>query len=195
MEGRRDHIVSATIDCMTRLGVVNTSLTDVCTEAGISRGALYTHFTSKEEILCAVMDRIGEQAIVITSFENVGELRQHLEGHIRSIASGELNALAHIELDVLVAARSSEPLRESYERAIRQRQQNFEKRLKKLVLAGDVLPETDPRTAATAILGFMSGTFINMAATGLPVAAHIAALRSILSIVLPPSQPRTKVSR
>lgn len=53
MQGQRDHIALAALDCMIEKGVPETSLRDVCKRAGISIGALYVHFRTKDELILA----------------------------------------------------------------------------------------------------------------------------------------------
>lgn len=48
---RREQIVRAALRLVRRVGVYNVTVADVADEAGVSRGILHYHFTSKEEIL------------------------------------------------------------------------------------------------------------------------------------------------
>ena len=51
---RRQLIVDAAARCFTRSGYEGTSVDDVCREAGMSKGGLYTYFKSKEQLFAAV---------------------------------------------------------------------------------------------------------------------------------------------
>ncbi len=51
---RRQLIIDAAARCFTRSGYDGTSVDDVCREAGMSKGGLYTYFKSKEELFAAV---------------------------------------------------------------------------------------------------------------------------------------------
>jgi AcrR family transcriptional regulator len=53
MQGQRDLIIDAALECMIEKGVPETTLRDVCQRAGISMGALYVHFTAREELILA----------------------------------------------------------------------------------------------------------------------------------------------
>ena len=48
---RKQHIVNASKACFVRKGFHNTSMQDICNEAGMSAGNLYRYFNSKEEII------------------------------------------------------------------------------------------------------------------------------------------------
>lgn len=56
MQERRAHFCEAAMACFRRKGVVGTSLTDICEETGLSMGALYKHFSSRDDLLLAVLD-------------------------------------------------------------------------------------------------------------------------------------------
>lgn len=56
MAERRQQIVDAMMQCVTRDGWDATTIDAVAREAGLSKGAVYGHFDSKQEILAAVID-------------------------------------------------------------------------------------------------------------------------------------------
>jgi AcrR family transcriptional regulator len=55
MYGQRRRFCTAAMACFSRNGVAATNLTDICNEAGLSMGALYKHFSSREDLLEAVL--------------------------------------------------------------------------------------------------------------------------------------------
>jgi TetR/AcrR family transcriptional regulator, transcriptional repressor of aconitase len=60
-QARRDQIVSAVWRCFLRKGFQGTTLDDIIRESGLSSGAVYTHFTGKEElILAAISNYMGQ---------------------------------------------------------------------------------------------------------------------------------------
>jgi AcrR family transcriptional regulator len=61
MRQRRQHIIDAAMRQFEKRGFGGASVDDICAEAGISKGALYTHFPSKEAIMLAL---IGQRADV-----------------------------------------------------------------------------------------------------------------------------------
>ena len=58
-----ERILVAAEQCVTRLGIRRTSMTDVAAQAGVSRGAVYFHFTDKASLVDAVMARIAGQFV------------------------------------------------------------------------------------------------------------------------------------
>ena len=54
---RRDEILSAAQRCFVRSGFHQTSMQEICTEAGMSAGNLYRYFPSKETIIAGIAER------------------------------------------------------------------------------------------------------------------------------------------
>ena len=50
-QARRDHLLDAAARCFSRLGVSRTTMSDILAEAGVSAGAAYAHFRSKEDLI------------------------------------------------------------------------------------------------------------------------------------------------
>lgn len=53
MESQRDAIAQAALETLLKKGLDATSLRDVCETAGVSMGALYTHFEDKHDLVIA----------------------------------------------------------------------------------------------------------------------------------------------
>ena len=54
---RREHILNAAELCFARAGFHRTTMHDICKEAGISPGALYLYFDSKEALIAGISER------------------------------------------------------------------------------------------------------------------------------------------
>ncbi len=51
LETKRQQLLDAAITCFARNGFSETTIEDICREAGVSHGALYRYFPSKEDII------------------------------------------------------------------------------------------------------------------------------------------------
>jgi len=60
----RDALVTAAADVFTHKGFHAASLDEIAEAAGFTRGAIYSNFGSKEELLFAVIDRSDEMGLV-----------------------------------------------------------------------------------------------------------------------------------
>jgi TetR/AcrR family transcriptional regulator, repressor for uid operon len=54
---RSDHILDAAERCFARAGFHRTTMQDICREAGVSPGALYIYFNSKEALIAGICER------------------------------------------------------------------------------------------------------------------------------------------
>jgi AcrR family transcriptional regulator len=57
-DARRQQILGAAQRCFTRNGFQATSMQDIFAEAGLSAGAVYSHFTGKNEIITAIAEDV-----------------------------------------------------------------------------------------------------------------------------------------
>jgi AcrR family transcriptional regulator len=53
MQSQRDLLAKAALDCLVEKGAYETSLRDVCKRTGVSIGALYIHFQTREDLILA----------------------------------------------------------------------------------------------------------------------------------------------
>ena len=60
-EVRRAQILEAAERCLGRSGYHGTTMDDVVRESGLSKGSLYWHFSSKEDLLLALFERYEEE--------------------------------------------------------------------------------------------------------------------------------------
>ena len=65
---RRTQIIEAALACFTRKGYNNTTMDDIVTESGLSKGSLYWYFKSKDELfaeaIMSVFMDVGQEAFV-----------------------------------------------------------------------------------------------------------------------------------
>ncbi len=78
MEDRRSAILDAADACLDRDGMGGISTTAICKEAGISMGALYTHFPAKDDIIFALAERRSGERRSHYAFETTDEMRRSI---------------------------------------------------------------------------------------------------------------------
>jgi AcrR family transcriptional regulator len=69
----RAALVTAALELFAEQGLDVPSLDAICDRAGYTRGAFYVHFKTREDILVAVMDQVGE-AFLASVFAQMPEL-------------------------------------------------------------------------------------------------------------------------
>lgn len=66
MDARREQILDAARRCFLRDGFHSASMQDLFTEAGLSAGAVYRHFTSKDEMILAIAEENMREVLGVT---------------------------------------------------------------------------------------------------------------------------------
>lgn len=56
---RKDQIVRATVECITKHGYHNFSMQDVARTAGVSKGIIHYYFLNKDDLMMSVLDRVA----------------------------------------------------------------------------------------------------------------------------------------
>src|SRR3954451_20327664 len=62
-EMTRQALIDAAADLFAKKGFNGASMEQIAAEAGFTRGAIYSNFGSKDELLIAVMDRFNERIV------------------------------------------------------------------------------------------------------------------------------------
>jgi AcrR family transcriptional regulator len=83
-EERKDQIIEAATRVFSRRGFSNARMDDIVVESGLSKGALYWYFDSKDAIIVSILDRIFD----------------YETAHVRAILEREDSAKAKLEVFV-----------------------------------------------------------------------------------------------
>lgn len=119
-ERRKNQIVDAAKRCFSRKGFHRTTTREICEEAGLSTGAVYSYFDSKEELIQAVAEgaRSDVQAMLRTheDTESTENEIERLVGWMDSVlhaleASDEAVQTAEMDIRLRSEALDTEPLR------------------------------------------------------------------------------------
>lgn len=81
---RREHILDAAEICFARSGFHRCTMHDICKQAGISPGALYVYFSSKEDLIAGLAERdrgefqnrfasLDGASDIVTALQAIGE--------------------------------------------------------------------------------------------------------------------------
>jgi AcrR family transcriptional regulator len=97
----RAALVTAALELFAEQGLDVPSLDAICDRAGYTRGAFYVHFKTREDILVAVMDQVGE-SFLASVFANMPDLsgsgghrlHQASQRFVDSVASGSYPLMA-----------------------------------------------------------------------------------------------------
>lgn len=78
---RKDQIVRATVDCISKYGYHNFSMQDVAQAAGVSKGIIHYYFLNKDELMMSVLDKVAGdiERILIKDMEESSDPVKRLE--------------------------------------------------------------------------------------------------------------------
>lgn len=113
-EGTIAALLDAAVRCLTERGYAATSTAAICAEAGVSQGALFRHFPTRQALLVATAEHVATRNVeafrattegaAVDSVDDVAAVLGHLRAAVLSPANQTWREL-------LVAARSDADLR------------------------------------------------------------------------------------
>ena len=61
----KERILEAALDLFAQSGYLGTSMSDIAKQLGITKGALYKHYKSKQEILNCIVERMNQDRKIV----------------------------------------------------------------------------------------------------------------------------------
>ena len=148
MQKRRQNILDAAIRQFEKTGFGGASVDDICIEAGISKGALYTHFESKEAIMLEIIRQRG----LVYEKIRAGSL-QELENLIFDLFLRGLSyADSRLEMEAVTIGASNDLIRSALIANSKRCEDRIRALLEQLSDAGKVTFESDINAAEASVL-------------------------------------------
>ena len=109
MGERRKKILDAALECALSKGWGRTTIDDVASHAGLSKGGVYVHFANKRELLVGIVKSNVEAVETLASFTQYKDVRRMLLRGMDFLSSpkGQAVAISNLEFQ-LEAARDPE---------------------------------------------------------------------------------------
>lgn len=179
LDARRNQILDAAKRCFLRDGFHETSMQDLFAEAGLSAGAVYRYFSSKEDMVLAIAEQsMREVTVMIHSFaaaprgKGLGDaLGNVLDVVQRKHAQDQMGAMAVLSWSEALRnpelARRFEallaPIRADLAEVVREHQAN-----------GDLPTHPAPEALAAVLMSIVSGFILQLALFDLQVEGGLA---------------------
>ena len=157
---RREHILEAAERCFARAGFHRTTMQDICKEAGVSPGALYIYFDSKEALIAGIAER--DRTEFQRRFEAVAEAPDLMVALTDLGNQYFLDEPPHKRLmciEIGLEATRSERVGEIYRGVDSLIHDSFESLFQRLADAGRIAPELDVPTLARVFMTIGDGLF------------------------------------
>jgi AcrR family transcriptional regulator len=151
-ELRRQRIIDAAWRRVARRGYRNLSVDDVCAEAGLSKGAFYTYFDQKQDLLVALLedDAAGLSELVSDAAGQLGGIDQIRRFMATLVDRGADAAAVQLRADLWAEIASDEFLRARFLEAMQQRRTRLAVLIEEAVAAGQLVDV--PANAMAAVL-------------------------------------------
>jgi len=163
---RRKHVIDAAMICFSRKGFRQTTMQNVATEAGITPGAIYTYFKSKEDIIELAaqerrQSRIARFETASLSGGAVATLEQILKSFYQELErknpTSESRIRPQIWADALSNDRIKDILKSSWSDIILRNAEVIQRGQE----AGEINPTLSNEAVALSILCFIDGLVLH----------------------------------
>jgi len=159
---RRQQILDAALACFSRRGYHATSMEDIVREAGLSVGALYTYFPSKEELFLALADTHAEHTLRRLERVMAGEwgLAERLERALDfffDTLDDEIGPWSRVVLEFLSHGAGGNAVAELERRRCEERRAWLQELLESGVASGECRADLDARATADLLLALSDG--------------------------------------
>lgn len=162
---RRQQIVDAARLCVIRQGFHKTTMADVIRESGLSAGAVYVYFRSKDEIVAAIADQALSE--VDKMFEQILDepgglapekvLRRALEFVVVGMAESPDGDVTRIALQVWAEALRTESVMVTARGKYRMLRNHFADVARRGQADGTIRADVDPEHVGQALFGLLPG--------------------------------------
>lgn len=186
MADRRANIMEAALRCFEARGFAASTVDDVCDEAGISKGAFYTHFASKDALIHALLERRNGTLSNLAG-ETLDALEQAIFDEI--VASVWETESGRIELEAMAASASDPELNRRVSANMARIDAQLTLGLERLRDAGKVSLLGDPKDIAGIVHCFAIGKMATrVVQPALSLDACRAALHALIGAFVVPDQ-------
>jgi AcrR family transcriptional regulator len=162
---RRDQILAAAMACFARQGYHATSMDDVVRESGLSVGAIYTYFSSKEDLFVALADARAEQTLAYMNdlFRRPGRMadkcREAVDFFFQHLTD-DFAPLARMGVEFLSEAAKSDRLKEHQQRRIESVRQFYCWLLREAQHQGDIRTDVNIDAVAELMMALNEGVLL-----------------------------------
>jgi AcrR family transcriptional regulator len=185
---RREQILRAAWRCVAREGFHKTTMADVIAESGLSAGAVYGYFKSKNDIITAIADRsigtVDEVFHAVLADGRAPHPADVLEAALQrllEVADTEDGDLTLIAVQAWGEAVRGGEIHDLVRPRIAKLRRHWVEVARRHQAAGRLRPDADPEQVAQALLSLMPGFILQRLLLGdLTPTGYAAGLRAML---------------
>ncbi|MGD9949908.1 MAG: TetR family transcriptional regulator [Desulfobulbus sp.] len=165
----RKNIIDAAVRVIAQHGVANASLTDIATEAGVTRGAIYWHFANKADLLNSLWEQVQEFYAPLTEASErmdepdpLGKLEELYLSFFAGMEDDPLQQqLFRILFDEGDRSKDTETIRQQHHHLRRERYQGLQLVLGNAIRRGQIPSGFDVQLGTVTIFSMIHGLIAN----------------------------------
>jgi AcrR family transcriptional regulator len=163
-EIRRQQILESAIKCISRHGYHQTTMDDIASEAGLSKGALYWYFKSKDEILAAMCKlQCDEHLQILSHFAEqkmpVKELALRTGDKILELLINEPEQ-CKMSFEFWALTDENRQVKEAHSEVHKIWQETVSNLIKSGIKKGEIKPNVNVKELSIALLAIFDGIII-----------------------------------
>ena len=164
---RREQILDAAVRRVAAEGFHRTTMADVIAESGLSAGAVYGYFRSKQDLIRAIADRVG--GLVAATIEGLIDAdppvppAAALEAVLERVVAAAADAgydVPTVAIQAWAEAARDPEVREIVAAKMRRVRDSWTTYAERARDAGLLAPDADPAAVARTMLGLMPGFLV-----------------------------------
>ncbi|KIR65057.1 TetR/AcrR family transcriptional regulator [Micromonospora haikouensis] len=186
LAARRQQILDAARRCFLRDGFHRTSMQDVIAEAGLSVGAVYRYFPSKNDLITAIAQSVvggADQVFAgLTATDPPLPLVEALDRALTYVdGQAGPDGILPLALQVWSEAQRDPALAEFVRATYDRLRGHFAVLAARARETGELPPDADPEAVGAALFGLIPGYFTQKILTGAPDrATYLAGIHTLL---------------
>lgn len=168
LEARRQQILDAARECFTERGYHRTTVQDICRRAGLSPGAVYRYFDSKEAIFEGLAERrLAAHTEAMASLEDVESIFATVAAFAEQmIAIADRHGAPRpgiMDLELVGEAMNNERIAGVVRRMLTGIRGNLGGLVERLQADGKIDPALDPAAVASVLMALFQGALFQSA--------------------------------
>jgi AcrR family transcriptional regulator len=186
VEARRTQILEASCKCFSRKGFHQTTMRDICAEAGLSAGAVYGYFKSKDELIEALAE-LGRRntSALIESALGEGTAPASLSQLLRTVVglfnTDEGREGTRLDVRLWGEGLHTPQIRKLFQEAFEDSSRPLIRVIRDGQKRGEISNELDPESAARVCIALVLGLQVQRA---LDSAGDLAGCTDVISSLL-----------
>ena len=157
---RKNQIVRATVDCISKYGYHNFSMQDVARTAGVSKGIIHYYFLNKDDLMMSVLDKVASdiEKVLQTDMGSITNPIKKMEVFVEICLDVVRNTREYYQVNMDFWTQINQ--KEEVKQVIAKHYENFRKTCSKVINEGIEMGyflQVDPYEYSSYIIAVIDG--------------------------------------